>query len=180
MLAQNRGIANKRNFEIQINNGNVLLYVHEVNFDVDKIKTSIEIVEQFKFKLDEINVNNDNNYVIEHDTLEEINKEFNSYILQKHALLKLIRDFNEKMNLSVNELKMPCIEKFLSSNFATSSVQGDKICKYCEKYIPKSMSSHHRYCSSKKDPDTISIITTDIVIPTTQTSDDTKITKKKA
>jgi len=164
MLAQNRGIANKRNFEIQINNGNVLLYVHEVNFDVDKIKTSIEIVEQFKFKLDEININNDNNYVIEHDTLEEINKEFNSYILQKHTMLKLIRDFNEKMNLSVNDLKMPCIEKFLSNNFATSSTQGDKICKYCEKYIPKSMSSHHRYCSSKKDQETNSITTTDIAL----------------
>ena len=164
MLAQNRGIANKRNFEIQINNGNVLLYVHEVNFDVDKIKTSIEIVEQFKFKLDEININNDNNYVIEHDTLEEINKEFNSYILQKHTMLKLIRDFNEKMNLSVNDLKMPCIEKFLSNNFATSSTQGDKICTYCEKYIPKSMSSHHRYCSSKKDIETNSITTPDIAV----------------
>ena len=149
MFAQNRGIANKRNFEIQINNGNVLLYVHEVNFDIDKIKTSIELVEQFKFKLDEINVNNDNNYVIEHDTLEEINKEFNSYILQKHSMLKLIRDFNEKMNSSVNELKMPCIEKFLSNNFASSSNQNDKICKYCEKFIPKSLSSHYRYCSAK-------------------------------
>jgi hypothetical protein len=164
MLAQNRGIANKRNFEIQINNGNVLLYVHEVNFDVDKIKTSIEIVEQFKFKLDEINVNNDNSYVIEINTLEEINNEFNSYILQKHALLKLIRDFNEKMSSSVNALKMPCIEKFLSSNFATSSAQGDKICTYCEKYIPKSMSSHHRYCTSKKDIEATAIITPSIVL----------------
>jgi hypothetical protein len=99
--------------------------------------------------LDEINVNNDNNYVIEHDTLEEINKEFNSYILQKHSMLKLIRDFNEKMNSSVNDLKMPCIEKFLSNNFASSSNQNDKICKYCEKFIPKSLSSHYRYCSAK-------------------------------
>ena len=107
------------------------------------------MVEQFKFKLDEINVNNDNNYVIEHDTLEEINKEFNNYILQKHSMLKLIRDFNEKMNSSVNELKMPCIEKFLSNNFASSSNQNDKICKYCEKFIPKSLSSHYRYCSAK-------------------------------
>ena len=33
MFAQNRGIANKENFEIQINNGNILLYVHNVKFD---------------------------------------------------------------------------------------------------------------------------------------------------
>lgn len=164
MFAQNSGITHKRNFEIQINNGNVLLYVTEVNFDVDKIKTSIDIVEQFKIKLDEINVGNDNNYVIEHDILEEINKEFNNYIQQKHSLLKLMRDCNDKMCLSVNELKMPCIEKFLSNNFATSSSQGDKICKYCEKYIPKSMSSHHRYCSSKKELDTKGIIKDEVII----------------
>ena len=149
--------------------------------EIEKVVTKKDLIHPIITKstepVDEINTNNDNNYVIEHDTLEEINKEFNSYILQKHALLKLIRDFNEKMNLSVNELKMPCIEKFLSSNFATSSVQGDKICKYCEKYIPKSMSSHHRYCSSKKEPDTITI---DIVLPTTQTPDDAKTKRKKA
>ena len=170
MFAQNSGITHKRNFEIQINNGNVLLYVTNVNFEVDKIKTAIDIVEQFKIKLDEINIGNDNNYVIEHDILEEINKEFSSYIQQKHSLLKLMRDCNDKMCLSVTELKMPCIEKFLSNNFATSLTQGDKVCKYCEKYIPKSMLSHHRYCSSKKDFDTnapIHIIptpTTDVVI----------------
>lgn len=164
MFAQNSGITHKRNFEIQINNGNVLLYVTEVNFDVDKIKTSIDIVEQFKIKLDEINIGNDNNYVIEHDILEEINKEFNNYIQQKHSLLKLMRDCNDKMCLSVNELKMPCIEKFLSNNFATSSSQGDKVCKYCEKYIPKSMSSHHRYCSSKKELDTKGIIKDEVII----------------
>ena len=64
-------------------------------------------------------------------------------------MLKLIRDFNEKMNSSVNELKMPCIEKFLSNNFASSSNQNYKICKYCENFIPKSLSSHYRYCSAK-------------------------------
>lgn len=167
MFAQNSGIVHKRNFEIQINNGNVLLYVTEVKFEVDKIKTAIDIVEQFKIKLDEINIGNDNNYSIEHDILEEINKEFNNYIQQKHSLLKLMRDCNDKMCLSVNELKMPCIEKFLSNNFATASSQGDKVCKYCEKYIPKSMSSHHRYCASKKDFDehvSIPIIIPDIVI----------------
>ena len=168
MFAQNSGIVNKDNYEISIDNGNVLLYVNNVNFEVDKIKTAIDIVEQFKINLDKINIKNDNKYVIEHDILEEINKEFNNYTQQKHSLLKLMRDCNDKMCLSVNELNMPCIEKFLSNNFATSSSQGEKICKYCEKYIPKSMSSHYRYCVSKKDfvelGSTPSIITNDIVI----------------
>lgn len=149
MFAQNRGICNKENFEIQINNGNILLYVHNVNFDTDKIKTSIEIVEQFKIKLDEINIDN-NTYSIDISTLEEINKEFNLYTTQKHSMLKLLKDFTEKMNSSITELKMPNLEQFLSKHYATSSKQGDNICKYCEKFIPKSLLQHYRYCSEKK------------------------------
>lgn len=152
MFAQHRGITNKQNFEIQINNGNVLLYVHEVNFDVDKIKTAIEIVENFKTKLDEVIVKEDG-CIIEKDVLEDINKEFISYVNQKYVLLKLVKDFNEKMNFSINELKMPNLEKYLSSRFAFSSNQADNTCKYCEKFIPKSMSQHYRYCSAKRDFD---------------------------
>jgi hypothetical protein len=121
MLAQHRGITNKQNFEIQINNGNVLLYVHEVNFDVDKIKTAVEIVENFKIKLDELDVKEDG-CVIENELLEYINKEFIQYTNQKYTLLKLVRDFNEKMNASLQELKMPNLEKYLSSRFATKNL----------------------------------------------------------
>jgi len=152
MFSQNRGIANKENYELQINNGNVLLYVHNVNFDNDKIKTAIEIVEQFKLKYDEINTDNDV-YNIETSVLEEINKEFNNYMSQKHSLLKLVKDFNEKINISINELKMPCLEQFLSKHYATSSNQGNNICKYCEKFVPKSLSQHYRYCVDKKNFD---------------------------
>jgi hypothetical protein len=149
MFSQNRGISNKENFELQINNGNILLYVHNVKFDADKIKTAIEIVEQFKMKFDEINTNNDI-CTIDTSILEEINKEFNSYTSQKHSMLKLVKDFTDKMNISISELKMPNLEQFLSKHYATSSNQGENICKYCEKFIPKSMSQHYRYCSEKK------------------------------
>jgi len=152
MFAQHRGITNKQNFEIQINNGNVLLYLHEVNFDVDKIKTAIEIVENFKIKLDEVTIKEDG-CIIEKDTLEDINKEFINYANQKYILLKLVKDFNEKINGSINELKMPNLEKYLSSRFAFSSNQTDNLCKYCEKFVPKSLLQHYRYCQSKKDFD---------------------------
>ena len=152
MFAQHRGITNKQNFEIQINNGNVLLYVHEVNFDVDKIKTAIEIIENFKIKLDEVMIKEDG-CIIEKDVLEDINKEFINYANQKYVLLKLVKDFNEKINNSINELKMPNLEKYLSSRFAFSSNQTDNLCKYCEKFIPKSLLQHYRYCSAKKDFD---------------------------
>ena len=120
MLAQNRGISNKQNFELNINNGNVLLYVHEVNFDREKIKMAIDVVEHFKMKLDET-FNNDAECLIDKDVLVEINRDFTNYVSQKHNMLKLLKDFNDKLGSSINELKLPALEKYLSPKFATSS-----------------------------------------------------------
>jgi hypothetical protein len=149
MLAQHRGISNKQNFELQLNNGNVLLYVHEVGFDKDKIKMAIEIVEQFKMKIDD-NFDNDADCVIDKEVLNEINREFMNYVVQKGNLLKVLKDYNEKMGAIINELRFPSLERFLSTKFATSSVQSENICKYCEVHVPKSLSQHYRYCKAKK------------------------------
>lgn len=150
MLAQHRGIANKHNFELQLNNNNVLLYLHEVNFDKDKIKIAIDIVEQFKSKIDET-FDNEEDCVIDKDTLCEINREFNNYMSQKNNMVKILRDFNEKMSFSINELKIPTLEKYLNSKFASASIQSHNMCKYCEKLVQKSLSQHYRYCQAKKN-----------------------------
>lgn len=154
MFAQHKGISNKQNFELQVHHGNVLLYVHETNFDQDKIKTAIEIVENFKMKLDELNINSNDDCTIAKEVLEDINKEFINYVTQKNNMTKLLKDFSEKMSLSLGELKMPSLEKYLSTKFAFSSVQTENLCKYCEKPVAKSMSQHYRYCAAKKEFDT--------------------------
>lgn len=160
MLAQHRGIANKEHFEIQVHNGNILLYVHHVNFDTEKIKTAIDIVENFKVKLDEIS-QNEHEYSIEKDLLEEINREFALYATQRLNMIRTIKDFSDKMTLSLNELKMPSLEKYLSCHFALSSNQTENICPDCGTIVKKSIKQHLRYCNGKRekeeDTDSISV-----------------------
>ena len=150
MLAQHRGITNKQNFELQIHQRNVLLYVHEVRFDANKIKTAIEIVEHFKLKLDEM-VCKDDDVSIDQATLDEINKECAAYAAHKQLLMKLMKDHTEKMTAAIHELKLPHLEKYLSSRFASTATQQDTVCKFCEKTVPKSMTQHYRYCSAKHE-----------------------------
>jgi len=150
LLAQHRGIANKENFEIQFNNGNVLLYLHEVKFDINKISMAIDVVENIKMKMDELGMST-NNYTIDKDLLEEINQEFIYFTNQKASLFKLTREMNEKMLEKINELKMPNLQNFLSKRFAFSSNQKDNVCKYCNEPVKKSLMQHYRYCSAKKE-----------------------------
>jgi hypothetical protein len=132
MLSQNRGIANKENFELQVHKNNVLLYVHEVKYDKEKIKMAIEIVENFKQQLDILNRNEDNT-VIERDVLENINKEYMAYINQKSLMSRLLKDYNDKMSLCIFDLKMPNLETYLSKHFASSIQKQDIVVKKGEK-----------------------------------------------
>jgi hypothetical protein len=176
MLAQHRGIANKQNFELQLNNGNVLLYLHEVNFDKDKIKIAIDIVEQFKSKIDDT-FDKDEDCVIDKDTLNEINREFANYVNQKNNMVKLLRDFNEKMSFSINEFKIPTLEKYLASKFASAAIQSDNVCKYCEKIANKSLLQHYRYCQAKKEFESKKDVNKNIIVSTEKS--DKKDTKTK-
>lgn len=144
-LSQEGGIANKENFEINIHNRNVLLYIHNVNYDPEIIKIAIDIIDSFKSKLDEITLTDD--YSISKDTLEEINKEYQLFVEQKLAQLKMVKDFSQKMIKNIESLQLPSLEKMLSSRFGYIT-SGKFICEKCN-FVgknPLALSVHKRTC----------------------------------
>ena len=148
-LSQNFGIANKENFEININDGNILLYVHEVNNDAEKIKIAIDIIDNFKSKLDEVITSNGDGYNIDKEILDEINKEYQLFATQKMIQIKTVKDFSAKMIKQIEEIQLPTLENFLSTKYAFSSSK--YICEFCE-YVAKNqsaMSAHKRGCKGK-------------------------------
>jgi len=148
MLAQNRSITHKTNYQIDVDGGNVLLYVGNVNFDEERISTAISIVETFKIQLDNYTVGL-NEYSIDQNVLTQINVEFNNYVNQKHNLTKMVKDFNSQMTESINKLQIPSLETYLSSKFATTNGSAcDSKCPYCEKPINASLKMHLRFCKN--------------------------------
>ena len=144
-LSQEGGIVNKENFEINIHNRNVLLYIHNVNYDPDIIKIAIDIIDSFKSKLDEITTTED--YSISNDTLEEINKEYQLFLEQKLAQLKMVKEFSQKMIKNIEGIELPCLEKMLSSRFGYIT-SGKFICDKCN-FVGKNrlaLSVHKRTC----------------------------------
>lgn len=148
-LSQNFGVANKENFEININDGNILLYVHEVNNDAEKIKIAIDIIDNFKLKLDEIIISNGDGYNIDKEILDEINKEYQLFATQKMIQIKSVKDFSTKMIKQIEDMQLPSLDHFLSTKYAFSSSK--YICEFCE-YVAKNqsaMSAHKRGCKPK-------------------------------
>ena len=186
-LSQNTGIANKRNFEISIHNGkHILLFMHEVNYDAEKIKLGIEIIDHFKETLDKFDDKSDID-TIDKDTLDSINKEFQECCSQKLNILKTIKDFSQKLLKQVEDINFPNLENYLSTRY-TFSV-GKMVCEYCN-FIAKNqqaLSAHHRGCTVRKSmaeekKDTTSIENIVLTTPSEKTKEmkpkKTKITIK--
>jgi DNA-binding XRE family transcriptional regulator len=160
-LSQKTGIAFKENFEIDIQNGNVLLFVHEVNNDREKIKIAIDIIDSFKTKIDEINFSNENtenSISILPETVDEINREYKNFIGQRLSLIKNIKENAEKTIKQIEGISFPCLDKYLSQKFgsscssSSSSTYVQIACQYCgfNAKSKQSLSAHLRKCRSKE------------------------------
>lgn len=154
-LAQNHGIANKEDFEINIHNGNVLVYVHQAKNDPDKIKIAISMIDHLKMRLDEA-LSNKSSADVGVDTickerLDNINQEYQAFVTQKLSMIRYVRDFQTKLCKMIEDVRLPSLEEHLSTRYATSS--GKYVCQFCEVFQAKNqqaLSAHHRGCAKKK------------------------------
>jgi hypothetical protein len=151
MLAQHYGITNKENFEIEIHNNNVLVYLHKVEYDADKIKAAVDIIDYFKSTLDNSGTIVGDTLSIDKDILDDINKEYQLFIASKLSHIKTIKDFQQKLISQAEDFKLPNLEQYLSKLYASSSSKND-VCEYCN-YVAKNsraLVAHYRGCIQKK------------------------------
>ena len=149
MIAQHYGIAHKENYEMDIHNGNVLVYVHKVEYDPEKIKIAVDLIDHFKSTMNEMDYDTET-IQLEKETLESINKEYQSFIANRMNQTKMIKEYTSKLLAQLDELKLPQLEHFLSKHFA-STVSKENICPYCQ-YVAKNsraLTAHFRGCQKK-------------------------------
>jgi hypothetical protein len=157
-VSQKTGITFKENFEIDIQNGNVLLYVHNVNNDSDKIKVAIDVIDAFKTKLDDIQLKpeNDSNVTeISCESLEDIYREYRNFITQRLQIIKDIKNTMDKTIRQIETLDFPSLDKYLTIKFASSSTTRTQIlCDNCS-FVAKnkqSLAAHQIKCKDMKTP----------------------------
>jgi hypothetical protein len=144
-LSQHTGIANKENFEINIHEGNVLLYVHHVNNDADTIKVSIDILDHFKEQLDDIGTDKELE-TMPKEVLDKINEEYNAIKTKKLAMMKHVKDFQTSMTKEIDSIEIPTLKMYLSSRYASADTLFN--CENCN-YVgssKQSLSAHKRFC----------------------------------
>jgi len=149
-ISQHSGIAFKQNFQIDINSGNVLVYIQNCDYDPDKIRLAVDIIDNLSNKLKDINIDEENIHISK-DILDSINDDYRSFINNKETLHTILRDFTKKMNTQIDELAMPNLDRYLEPKYAYVKDRVFK-CDICNEFIGKNkqaLSSHKRGCKKK-------------------------------
>lgn len=148
-MSQYSGISFKHNFQIDIHKGNVLVYIQNCEYSLDKIKLAVDIIDHLSVRIKELNMDHTNR--ISDDMLHDINQEYQAFIAQKEVLATILKDFHKKMSSQIEELKMPILDKYLEPKYG--SVKSNNFtCDICgvQSYTNKqSLAAHKRGCAKK-------------------------------
>lgn len=155
MLSQKSGITNKNNFEIEVYKGNVVIFVHNTQYDADRIKTAVDIIDHLHSKLVEIKEKSGDSTVFDMDieTMASINTEYNAFIASKNNILKMFKENNQRMIAQIESFSIPSLDIILKKRYSSMIVDREDtfICQYCS-YMAKntrSLTAHYRGCKQK-------------------------------
>lgn len=151
LLSQNSGIVGKPDFFIEIHDTSVLLYLHNVNYSKDKIKTAVDIIDNLSERLSSISQKEqENGIIIKKEVLDRINEQFQMFKTQKEILINTSKDIQKRLVTQLEELNIPDLKLLLDDKYA--SIQNVQfICTVCN--IPftnkKALASHKKVHSNK-------------------------------
>lgn len=159
-LSQSSGVSLKENYQIEFNKGAILVYIHNCDYSPEKIQIAVDIIDNMTLKFAELDMDgeeaDENLNRISSAVLDEIYAEFQDFALKKDALITLLKETHKKLMTQTDELKLPSLNKYLNTKYATTSsldkLKNKYVCNMCENFSAtsiKSLSAHKRGCPCK-------------------------------
>ena len=150
MISQNSNIVYRENYEIEIYNGNIAVYINYGNYDAYKIKIAVQIIDTFKTKIQQQVIENGNNITIDKYDLEKINKQFQLWNTKKSQHLTEIKNCYETLIKSAEEMELSALDEMLEANGLLTGVK-KFVCENCPRTFPtlKGRDTHQRVCEAK-------------------------------
>jgi len=152
-LSQCAGFTAKPNYHIEMCNGKLLVYVHNVDYNCEKIQIAVDIIDNLSIKINDLTKDTSNG-TISIEILNEINREYQLFVEHKENIVNMMKESSKSLIHQLDELKFSCLDKYLSTKFNTIKKIGSK-CELCKVFIAtnlKAMAAHRRGCNRKKLP----------------------------
>jgi hypothetical protein len=150
LISQKTNIVYRNNYEIEIHNGNIAVYIHECNYDPHKIKIAVQIIDIFKEKIKKQKIENGNTLSINMEILHKINKEFQLFNIKKTQHLAEIKNMYETLTKSAEDMEFKALDEFLESHGLLTNVK-KFVCGNCPRTFKtqKGLDTHERQCQGE-------------------------------
>ena len=163
-VSQKSGIASKSNYQIDIHNGCLLTYIHNVSELFSKMNVAIDVIDNLSAKIKLFTHGNNSNNAdnsIPKDVLEEINRDFQSFVAQKEIIINIMKDNHKKLLSIMDDFKFAALDKYLSSKFIMSNAKVGLKCDLCKQFNAhnlKALAAHKRGCIRKNAGDKENVV----------------------
>jgi hypothetical protein len=152
-LSHKSGIVSKKNFQLEIHNNNVIVFVHNAEYSPVKIELAISIIDNLSTKLRQFKGKCEDDFAIPKEVLDTINNEYQLFISQKNAIIDVFKESQRKVLAQVDELRFPSLDKFLSTKYAAPIQKPGLKCDLCKSFSGnnlKALAAHKRGCIRKR------------------------------
>ena len=115
------------------------------------MQTAIEIVDIISAKLAEFNVSSEEKYAIPKEILDEVNREYQTFIGQKETIMNTLKEMYKKVLAQVEDIRFVSLDKYLSTRYSSCKKQG-YVCSLCNSFTVstlKGLAAHKRGCNRK-------------------------------
>jgi len=148
LLSQNSGIAKKDDFEINVHNQNIIIFLHHVGYSSERIEMAFNIIDHLEPYLVKSGGDDGLEETISCELLTLINKEYQELVTQKLNLIQSIKKNHGDLIGQVQKMDLPMLTNYLDKKFANTGKTGLK-CDKCHTFIgknAKSLAMHKRHC----------------------------------
>jgi len=146
MLSQQSQIQNKDDFEININGELIFVYICNMGYNMDKIRTAISIIDHLKSQIAFINKDKVN-ISLTKDEIDSINVEYNATIAHKKFIIKMLHESHTKIVKEVESIRVPTMEYILMKEYGIK-LSDEEDCTWCGKPCKNAagVSAHLKSC----------------------------------
>ena len=158
-ISQRSGISTKKNYQIEVHNNNIVVFVHNANYCPTKIEGAVNIIDHMNAQIRQFKGPQENDLSIPKDVLDSINNEYHLFITQKNAVAEILKESQKKILSQVDEIRFPSLDKFLSTKYSAPIQKTGLKCSICKGFSAnnlKALAAHKRGCL-RKNPVTISV-----------------------
>jgi|694.fasta_scaffold143585_1 hypothetical protein len=154
MISNQTGIVGKPDFHIEIDDSHILVYLHNLQFNQEKIKMAVNVIENLSSKIKVIEKQeNEEGISIKKEVLDKINKELALFIDNKSKLSTMLKEQHKQAILQVEALNFPDLSLFLQDKYVLKPKKFScDCCSYtCD--TKAQMSAHKKKHKTDKNED---------------------------